>query len=443
MTAVAGPAQVDPYVPGHGDMAYGVDHYELDLTYKAAGNQLSGRAQLSVTTAVDTPVITLDLHALKATNVEVSGATLRRWSHRSSRLTLRFIDTVPAGTVLSLSISYAGRPQPMPGPDGQAGWEELADGAIVAAQPHGAPSWFPCNDRAADKATYRISVTTDTAYTVVANGSLVARRKVGRATQWTYVMDEPMAPYLAAVQIGRYEVSEVPGALVPMRLVHPTRLRAAVADVFGDQPRMLEVFTEWFGPYPFSEYVVVVTDDVLEIPLESQALSTFGSNHCTRSWEAQRLIAHELSHQWFGNGVTAQQWRDIWLHEGFACYAEWLWSEAAGIATTQEQVSRHHALLGAAAQDLVVTAPGPSQMFDERVYKRGALTLHALRCEVGDEVFFTILRSWVSQHRGGVVSTGQFEALCDRTAGRRLTGLFDAWLRRTSLPPLPVPAWLS
>jgi len=435
----AASAPADPYVPGHGDTAYGVDHYDLDLTYKAAGNHLAGRAQLTVTLVVDTATLALDLHALKVTRVDITGATLRRWSHRSSRLTLRLADTVPAGTVLVLTVAYAGTPRTVPGPDGRAGWEELEDGVIVAAQPHGAPSWFPCNDRAADKATYRISVTTDTAYAVVANGTLTEQRKTGRATRWTHVMDEPMAPYLATVQIGRYESTELSGAPVPVRLHHPARLRVAAAQAFSDQARMVSTFATLFGPYPFAEYAVVVTDDVLEIPLESQAVSTFGANHCTRSWDAQRLIAHELSHQWFGNAVTAAQWSDIWLHEGFACYAEWLWSDAAGIATTQEQAATHHVKLAALPQDIVVGAPGPSDMFDDRVYKRGALTLHALRLEVGDDTFFTILREWVTRHRGTAVTTADFEALCDRTARRRLAGLFDAWLRSSSLPALPVP----
>lgn len=429
--------EADPYVPGHGDTAYGVTHYDLDVAYKAAGNHLSGRAQITLTLAVDTPTIALDLHALKVTRIDVKGATLRRWAHRSSRLTLRFADSVPAGTELVLTIAYAGTPRAVPGPDGRAGWEELTDGVIVAAQPHGAPSWFPCNDRAADKATYAISVTTDTAYAVVANGTLTGQRKEGRGTRWTYEMDEPMAPYLATVQIGRYETTPLAGGPVPVRVVHPPALRSAVAQAFSDQVQMVSTFAELFGPYPFAEYAVVVTDDVLEIPLESQGMATFGSNHCTRSWDAQRLIAHELSHQWFGNAVTASQWSDIWLHEGFACYAEWLWSEAAGIATVAGQAATHHAKLAALPQDIVVGAPGATEMFDDRVYKRGALTLHALRSEVGDEVFFGILRDWVARHSGGIVTTADFEALCDRAAGRRLGGLFDAWLRAEPLPPLP------
>ena len=203
---------------------------------------------------------------------------------------------------------------------------------------------------------------------------------------------------------------------------------------------MMTTFAELFGPYPFAGYTAVITDEDLEIPLESQTISTFGTNFVNRTWESQRLIAHELAHQWFGNCVTVGQWSDIWLHEGFACYAEWLWAEAAGVATVPEEVAQHWRRLAAKPQDLVIGAPGAKDMFDDRVYKRGALTLHALRCDVGDEAFFRILREWVERYRYASASTADFEALAARVAGRRLTALFDVWLRETAVPTLPVPA---
>src|SRR5690606_9805885 len=100
-----------------------------------------------------------------------------------------------------------------------------------------------------------------------------------------------------------------------------------------------------FGPYPYPSYTAVITEDELEIPLESASLSTFGRNFVSGDWENVRLVAHELAHQWFGNAVTAEQWSDIWLHEGFACYAEWLWSEASGEQTAQEWARHHHRVL--------------------------------------------------------------------------------------------------
>jgi aminopeptidase N len=121
--------------------------------------------------------------------------------------------------------------------------------------------------------------------------------------------------------------------VVPMRTLTPSDVDDGFEAAFGRQPEMMSAFIGWFGPYPFDGYTAVVTADDLEIPLESQTLSTFGRNFCREDWHAVRLVAHEMAHQWFGNALTLRRWQDIWLHEGFACYAEWLWSEASGAET--------------------------------------------------------------------------------------------------------------
>jgi aminopeptidase N len=200
---------------------------------------------------------------------------------------------------------------------------------------------------------------------------------------------------------------------------------------------MLKTFTRLFGDYPFAGYTVVVTEDELEIPLESQGLSTFGANFLTTEWHAERLIAHELSHQWFGNSLTLGHWRDIWLHEGFACYSEWLWSEESGKDSAHERAVEHWRLLEDADQDLVLGDPGPELMFDDRVYKRGALLLHALRLTLGDGEFFELLRDWVSEHAHSTVSTEMFIDFAERTTGLDLKEFFDAWLTQEELPDLP------
>ena len=180
----------------------------------------------------------------------------------------------------------------------------------------------------------------------------------------------------------------------------------------------MDFFVRVFGEYPFASYRAVFTDDDLEIPLEAGGFSTFGANFLSRDWDAQRLIAHEMAHQWFGNSLTLGAWRDIWLHEGFACYSEWLWSEECGDDTAQERAERHHGKLADADQDLVLSDPGAADMFDDRVYKRGALTMHALRVEVGDDAFFALLRDWASQHAHSTVDTAQFRAFAAQHTGR-------------------------
>jgi aminopeptidase len=230
---------------------------------------------------------------------------------------------------------------------------------------------------------------------------------------------------------------------VPQLLVAPIRRLPAARAALADQDAMMALFVESFGSYPFGSYTVVVTDDPLEIPVEAQGVSMFGANHMDGSWEHERLVAHELAHQWFGNSLTLGDWRDIWLHEGFACYAEWLWSQASGGPSADELARTWHARLRRLPQDLVLADPGPADLFDDRVYKRGGLLLHALRLTVGDTTFFRILRTWTAHFRHSTVTTREFIEVVVSCATREVRGydgfggFFDAWLRSAPLPELP------
>ena len=175
-----------------------------------------------------------------------------------------------------MRLRYAGHPKPVRTTAlGTAGWEELTDGAIVAAQPHGAPSWFPCNDRPSNKATYRISVTAPTDYRVVSNGRRWVSDVGSRASTWRFDQAEPMATYLATVHVGRYEVRAM-SASVPTSVVMPRRSARKFDEIFGRQPEMVDTFTDAVRRRTRSPaYTVVVTDDDLEMPLEAQGAVHF------------------------------------------------------------------------------------------------------------------------------------------------------------------------
>ena len=427
----------DPYLPSAGNGGYRVTRYDLELTYRMSSNRLSGKAVISAVATQGLSRFSLDLADLRVSKVSVNGRRAAKFGLSRGKLTIWPAAPVPVGASLSIEVQYAGNPGPLAGPWGDVGWEELDDGVIVAGQPNGAPSWFPCNDHPTNKAPFRISVTTDTPYRVIANGALVSRKSGGSQTTWVYEQPEPMATYLAAVQIGQYELIELGSEPVPMFAALPAASREQFSIDFGRQAQMMAAFNQMFGPYPFAGYTVVITEDELEIPLEAQGMSVFGANYLDGERGSERLVAHELAHQWFGNSVTVAGWQHIWLHEGFACYAEWLWSEAAGEASADKLARRYWDRLADEPQDLVVAAPGARGMFDDRLYKRGALTLHALRHTLGDEAFFTMVRDWTRLHRHGNVSTEQFMVHAGRFREQSLAGLFNAWLFERELPRLP------
>jgi aminopeptidase N len=432
----AGSAGGSPYLSSHGDRTYRVAHYDLALDYRPEPARLTGRATISAVAEEALASVRLDLGRLRVDRVLVNGARARH-VHREGKLLVLPPAPILPGSPFVVTVRYAGPPQPIRSHWGDIGWEELTDGAFVASQPTGAPSWFPCNDHPADKATYRITVTAPTRYTVVANGALAARRTGGGTTSWAYEQPTPMSTYLATVQIGRYDLIELSGAPVPQRAAVPRRLLDRFGHDFQRQPAMVTAFEYLFGPYPFADYGVVVVEDDLEVPLEAHGLSIFGANHVDGHRGFERLIAHELAHQWFGNSLTVAEWRHIWLHEGFAKYAEWLWSEVSGGPAADVHASRSWATVAALPQDLRVADPGVRRLFDDRVYERGALALHALRKALRDEAFFALLRDWTAEHRNGTVTTEQFEAAAARHATRSLDDLFAAWLHEPALPPLP------
>ncbi|MCV7083190.1 M1 family metallopeptidase [Mycolicibacterium insubricum] len=436
--AKAGPPVIDPYLPGVGNFGYRVSRYELELDYKVAINRLAGTATLTAVTLASLKSFSLDLSAaLTVSRVTVNGKRPAGFRHTADKLNVTLPAALPPGAAMTVVIRYSGSPKPLKTLWGEVGFEELTEGVLVAGQPNGASSWFPCDDHPSAKASYRIQISVESPYLVLANGELVSKRVRAGQTTWTYELHEPTSTYLVTLQIGMYELVRMSKSPVPMQAVLRARLRRNLDVDFGRQPQMMKLFTKLFGPYPLSSgYTVVITDDTLEIPLEAQGISIFGANHCDGSQDSERLIAHELAHQWFGNSVTVRHWRDIWLHEGFACYAEWLWSEHGGGLSAADLARRYYRKLSDAPADLLLADPGPKDMFDDRVYKRGALTLHVLRNTIGDEKFFALLQDWTTRYRHSTAVTDDFTGLAAKYSSASLHWLWDAWLFSRPVPEL-------
>ena len=444
------PGVRDSYTGVDFNLGFHVRHYELTLDYRVGPNRLSGTAVLTIENYQQLRSLTLDLsHHMRVAKVSACGVgginvQVSKFRHTQGKLRVFFAQSIPEDQEFYLTIRYVGTPRPIRTTWGELGWEELTNGALVASQPCGAPSWFPCDDTPDEKAHFDLVISADNPYTVVANGSLLARRASGSRTTWHYRTDHAMASYLATIQVGEYQRIELAQNPVPVVAYIPPSLRPYVDVDFADQAAMLQLFQSLFGPYPFRDYTVVITEDPLEIPLEAQGLSIFGRNHVPgdKTWE--RLVAHELSHQWFGNSMGLAQWNDIWLNEGFACYAEWLWREHAHGVHAAISARHHYDILARLPQDLLLSDPGPHLMFDDRVYKRGALTVHALRCVLGDAAFFRTIQRYVAAGRHSVVEPIDLRNLCEQACAEegidvaRFHEVWNSWLYRRELPVFPV-----
>jgi hypothetical protein len=198
------------------------------------------------------------------------------------------------------------------------------------------------------------------------------------------------------------------------------------------QPEILKFLAGLFGPYPFSAAGSIV-DDVRDLgfALENQTRPVYSPAFFedAAGKENERVVVHELAHQWVGDSLTLSAWRNVWLNEGFASYAEWIWSERHGQMTAQ-QIFDAYARTPATSPGwkLRIGDPGPVRLLESPIYTRGAMTLHALRKRIGDRPFFRLLRSWTVGHRGQNVSISQFTALAERISGKQLDTFFRTWL---------------
>ncbi|GAA2238195.1 M1 family metallopeptidase [Streptomyces nogalater] len=426
------PGAGDPYFPLSGNGGYDVRHYDLTLRYDPAARRLDGTAVLTARATQRLNRFDLDLSGLTVTRVTVDGRTAR-FARDGRELVVTPTTARPRGRDFRVAVTYHGTPKPVTDPDGsEDGWIPTDDGAFVAGEPQGAMTWFPANGHPADKASYDFTLTVPRGHTAVANGVLLGQRTAHGRTTFRWRQAEPMAAYLATATVGKFRTERYTtrDGVQVYNAVDAREARAA-APVLKKLPSVLEWESRLFGPYPFRAAGSIV-DHAPDVgyALETQTRPVYDS-----APDLDTLV-HESAHQWFGDSVSLTTWQDIWLNEGFATYAEWLYAEQHGGPRAQETFDDLYAR--PARDALWAYPPGDpgsgKRLFGTPVYERGAMALHALRRAVGDRDFFRILRAWADGHRGGHGTTAQFVALAERTSGKRLAGLFHTWLYAPGKP---------
>ncbi|WP_300013734.1 M1 family metallopeptidase [Pseudonocardia sp.] len=442
LTAMPGaPGIGDPYFPLDGNGGYDVTDYALDVAYLPATDELTGTAELAVRATQDLSAFNLDLVGLEVRSVAVDGAPAT-WTRDGGELTVTPAAPLADAAAFTTVITYAGVPATLDDPLGVAGFFHTDDGALVVGQPDVAATWFPVNDHPLDPATYTVRITAPEALEAISNGVLTSTTSAGGMTTSTWRADEPMAPYLVGMAIGEFDVRAYgQGGIRYWDALDPAlgETGAVASASLARQPEVIAFLEGMFGPYPFAAAGGIV-DDVGELAfaLENQTRPIYAPSFFSDAVSGDVVVVHELAHQWFGNSLPLARWRDIWLNEGFATYAEWLWNEGEGRGSVDEQFDRIASIpADAAFWTLRIGDPGPDRLFDPAVYLRGAMTVHALRTAVGDDAFFRILTEWTGRNAGRNVTTGGFVALAEEVSGQDLTELFDTWLTTPQKPDLP------
>ena len=632
----------DPYFPLAGNGGYDVKHYRLAIKYDPATGVLEGVARIRARATQALSSFNLDFDGLTVRSAKVGGRRAE-WTHDEGELVVLPARPIRNHRVFLTTVRYDGVPvQLLPfGP----GFIPTDDGALILGEPEGASTWFPVNDHPTDKAAYTVKARVPKGLEAIGNGaSLGVRRNRGWST-WTWRAREPMAPYLATMSMGEFDVKRyrvgrlrywdaidpdlfenpapeprtgsqyawsqqsfetpsyrrlartitVPAGGAELSFwvdrdteeswdfmfveahpagsddwttlpdenghtsqdtgfscpfwheVHPflthyqtelpegscsptgstgdwwaatgtsagyeewrvdlsdyaggqvevaissagddfielagvfvddvsvstgegttsfeadadpldgwhvpgapdgsepnvndwTATTAVELDPLGPeiqasldrQPEMIAFLESKLGKYPFSTAGGVVDDTDAGFALETQTRPVYSPLFWL--FDGDPVVVHEIAHQWNGDKVALKRWQHIWLNEGFATYAEWMWSEEEGLGTAQEIADAIYSDIPADDPfwELRIGDPGPDLLFDGAVYVRGGMTLAALRSAIGDQAFFRVLRRWAA--REGNRTTEQFIALAERVSDQRLDSLFDTWLFTSGKP---------
>ncbi|GAB3671930.1 M1 family metallopeptidase [Actinocorallia lasiicapitis] len=431
----------EPYFKNMGNGGYDVGHYGLKLAYAPSTKRLTATATITATATQNLSRFNLDLRGLTVSSVTVNGKKAAFTRTGAQELAITPKPGLTSGKKFTVVVVYGGKPQRIDDALlGQSGWITTEDGAVALNQPFGAATWMPVNDTPKDKATYSFNMIVPKSVTAIANGEYKGRKttKDGRYS-FKYAMTTPMASELSLVAIGKYKVRRTGGKL-PSLTAFDTDLVSGTKPLAKYEKKTRSILaweSKLFGAYPFKTTGGIVDELGVGYSLETQGIPV-------HDWGARGvlppddLLVHELAHQWFGDSVTPARWKDIWLNEGFATYAEWLYAEKSGGKKVDTQFKTTYSA-GADAEvwKRVLADPGRDHIFDSLVYQRGAMTLHMIRKSLGDATFFRLVKSWAQLHKNKNVTTEDFHAYAEKFSGKQLDSLFKAWVYTAGKPKLP------
>ena len=427
----------DRRYPRLGSADIDVEQYDVALAYDAAEVSLTGRITVSGRFVNATDQIALDTAGPQVTGVTGDDGALT-FTQADDELIVTLDAARPAGATFAVSVDFTST-VPMSGNFFQrAGLFRNVDGPGVWSvnEPDGTSTWLPVNDHPTDKAAWRFAVTVPEGLSAISNGGFEGTVRVDAtgSSTWTWNQREPMASYLVLLLIGAYEPSEGGRSTTGVELDNAAEPKdagdlTAYADVVD---RQLSFFTDQFGTYPFDRYGIALADSASGLAMETQGLPLFSQDDLDGSlgYLQHLFLAHELAHQWFGDAVSPAQWDDIWLNEGWATYAEWMWLDHEGLDT----------LDGMAERALAQSARGggpvsrPDELFGGVAYDGGGTVLHALRLTIGDDAFFTGAGAWVTDHMDSAASTDDFQATMEAASGRDLDDFFATWVHAPDRP---------
>jgi aminopeptidase N len=422
-----------------GDSTYNATYYKLDLNITYTPANLVGKVTVIANATQNLSSFYLDLYSSMVVDSIKENTSAVTYVHNSNIVTITLGHTVLAGNSFSVDVYYHGYPSSSGFGSFTFGSHNSSPCIYTLSEPYGARDWWPCKDTPADKAdSVDIWVTAPAYYTTVSNG-LLKDSVVNNDGTKTYKWHEsyPIAPYLVSLAMANYTLDKQyfkyteTDSMPVTHYIYPENL-ATAKPYIEKTPAMLKIFSDKFGLYPFIREKYGHAQFGWSGGMEHQTCTSLGGF-------GDILIAHELSHQWFGDMVTCKTWQDIWLNEGFATFCEGVYTEAVSghDAYVTYMKSKMNNATAASGSLYVEDISSVSSIFDSnRSYAKGAAVLHMLRGIMGDSLFFQALRMYLhkSELAYNSVSTSDFQKAVEEVYGASLYYFFNEWVYGKNYP---------
>lgn len=431
-----------------------VEHIFLDLTLDLSNQSYHGTCSIRlmpVRSGIDR--LTLDAVNLKIEAVTV-GDKAQSYDYDGEQLHIKLSEPTEAAKPLTLAIAYSVE-KPQRGiyfiaPDKH--YPNKAVQVWTQGEDEDSRFWFPCFDYPGQLATSEIRVRVPEQYIAISNGEAIATETAGKDKIYHWLQKEVHPTYLMTLAVGDFaEIRDEWNGKPVVYYVEKGR-EADARRSMGKTPQMIEFFSQTFGyAYPYPKYAQVCVEDFIFGGMENTS-TTLLTDRCLLDERAaidnqrtESLVAHELAHQWFGDLVVIKHWSHAWIKEGMASYAEVLWTEReygeedaayyllneARSYLNEDKTRYRRPIVTHVYREAI-------ELYDRHLYEKGACVYHMIRAELGDELFFKAIHTFVNDNAHKTVETVDLLRAIEKATGRNLMFLFDQYVYRGGHPDYKV-----
>ena len=435
-----------------------VEHIFLDLILNIPEKSFEGVCSIRlkpVRSGID--FLSLDAVNLEINSVKVAGES-QRFDYDGEKLEIELSSSTVAGDSITLDIAY-GVENPQRGLYFVGPTKHYPDKPVqvwTQGEDEDSRFWFPCFDYPGQLATSEIRVRVPKQFLAISNGELISCEEVGDDKVYHWLQKQVHPTYLMTLAVGDFAEFSDSWNGVPVTYYVEKRRAGDALRSMGKTPRMIEYFSKVFGyVYPFPKYAQVCVDDFIFGGMENTS-TTLLTDRCLLDERAaldnrstESLVAHELAHQWFGDLVVIKHWSHAWIKEGMASYSEVLWTDveygAQEAAYYRLKEARNYLAedSGRYRRPIVTHVYREAiELYDRHLYEKGACVYHMIRAELGDELFFKAMQTFVQDNAHSTVETVDLLRAIEKATGRNLLFLFDQFVYRGGHPDYKVAyAW--